>query len=40
MTTLIFSNEELDVKMKIAKSPEEAALLIKSVRETVENEAK
>ena len=40
MTTLIFSNEELDDIMKIDKSLEEARLLIKSISETVENEVK
>ena len=40
MTTLIFSNEELEDIMKIDKSLEEARLLIKSISETVENEVK
>ena len=40
MTTLIISNEEMTDIMKIIKSLEHADLLIKSVSETIENEAK
>ena len=40
ITTLIFSNEELDDIMKIDKSLEDAGLLTKGVSETVENEVK
>ena len=40
MTTLIFSNEELDDIMKIVKSLQEGGLLIKGVSEIVENEVK
>ena len=39
-TTLIISNEEMIDIMKILKSHEESSLLIKGVRETIENEAK
>ena len=39
-TTLIFSNEEINDIMKMDKSPEESGLLIKSLRETIKNEAK
>ena len=39
-TTLIISNEEMNVIMKIVKSLEESGLLIKGVSETVKNEAK
>ena len=39
-TTLIISNEEMNDIMKIIKSLEESGLLIKSVSETVNNEAK
>ena len=35
---LIFSNEELDGIIKIVKSLQKSGLLMKSVRETVENE--
>ena len=40
MTTLIVSNEEMDDIMKIIKSLEESALLIKEVSETIKNKAK
>ena len=40
MTALITSNEEADDIKKIIKSFEESSLLIKSVSETIENEAK
>ena len=40
MTTLMISNEEMNDIMKIIKSLEESGLLIKSVSETIENEAK
>ena len=39
-TTLIISNKEMNDNMKIVKSFEESGLLITSVRETIENEAK
>ena len=39
-TTLIVSNEEMNNIMKILKSLEESGLLIKSVSETIKNEAK
>ena len=39
-TTLVFSNEDLNYIMKIVKSLEESIWLIKSVSETVTNEAK
>ena len=39
-TTLIISNEEMNAIMKIVKSPEESALLIKGASETIQNEAK
>ena len=39
-TTLIISNAEMNYTMKIIKSHEEAGLLIKSVSETIKNEAK
>ena len=39
-TTLIISNEEMNVIMKIVKSLEESGFLIKGVSETVKNEAK
>ena len=39
-TTLIISNEEINDMMKIIKSLEESALLIKGVSETIKNEAK
>ena len=38
--TLIISNEEINDIMKIIKSFEESALLIKGVSETIKNEAK
>ena len=40
MTTLIILNEEINDIMKIAKSLEESALLIKRVSKTIKNEAK
>ena len=40
MSTLIISNEEMDDIMKIIKSLEESALLIKEVSETIKNKAK
>ena len=40
MTTLIISNGEMNDIMKIIKSHEDAALLIKVVSETTENDAK
>ena len=40
VTTLIFSNEQMKNIMKIVKSLEEYALLIKGVSETIEKEAK
>ena len=40
ITTLIFSNEEMDDIMKIVKSLKESGLLIKGVIETIETEAK
>ena len=39
MTTLIISNEEMNNIMKIVKSLEETGLLIKSISETMKNEA-
>ena len=39
ITTLIISNEEIYSIMKIVKSLEESGLLIKSVTETIQNEA-
>ena len=39
-TTLIISNEEMEDIMEIVKSLEEWGLLIKSVSETIKNEAK
>ena len=38
--TLVFSNEYLNNIMKIVQSIEDASLLIKDIRETVENEVK
>ena len=38
-TTLIISNEEMNDIIKIVKSLEESALLIKGVSETIQNEA-
>ena len=38
--TLIFSNEEINDKMKIFKSLQESGLLIKAVSKTIKNEAK
>ena len=40
MNTLIISNEEMEVIMKVAKFLAESCLLIKGVNETIENEAK
>ena len=40
MTTIIISNKEMKEIMKIVKSLEKSALLIKGVRETIKNEAK
>ena len=40
MTTSIFSNKEMDDIMKIIKSLEKSALLIKGVRDTIKNETK
>ena len=39
-TTLLVSNEEMNEIMKIVKSLEESALLIKDVSEAIKNEAK
>ena len=39
-TTLIISNEEVNVIMKIIKCVQESCLLIKGVIKTIENEAK
>ena len=38
-TTLIVSNEEMNDIMKIVKSFEESALLVKGITETIKNEA-
>ena len=40
MTTLIISNKEMKDIMKIVKSLEESGLLMKSINETIKNEAK
>ena len=40
MTTLIISNKEMNVIMKIVKSLEESGLPIKGVSNTIKNEAK
>ena len=40
MTTLIISNEEIDVVMKIVKSLKEFRLLIKGVTKTIKKEQK
>ena len=40
MTTLTFSNEEINDIMKIVRCHEDAVLLIKNASETVENEVK
>ena len=40
VTTLVNSNEEMNDVIEIVKSLEESALLIKSVGETIQNEAK
>ena len=39
-TILTISNEEMNVTMKILRSLEESGLLIKSVSETIKNDAK
>ena len=39
-TTPIISNEEIEEIMKIVKSLKDSGLLIKGVRETIQNEAK
>ena len=39
-TTLMISNEEMNDVMKIVKSREESGLLIKSISQTIKNEAK
>ena len=39
-TTLIITNKEMEDVMKIVKSLEELALLIKGIRETIRHEAK
>ena len=36
-TALIYSNEEMEDKMKIVKSLEQSGLLIKGIRETIKN---
>ena len=40
MTALVISNQEMNGIMKIDKSLEESGLLIKSVSQTIKNEAK
>ena len=40
MTTLVFSNEDLNDIIKLVKSLEESGLLIKGVSETIKNEKK
>ena len=40
VTTLIILNEEMNDVMQIVKSLEEPGLLVKGVRETINNEAK
>ena len=40
MTTLLISNEQVNVIMKIVKSLEESGLLIKGFRETIKTEVK
>ena len=40
MTTLIISNDEIHVIIKIVKSREDSGLLLKGVTETVQNEVK
>ena len=40
MNTVIISNKEIHDNMKTAKPPEESGLLLKSVSEKIENEAK
>ena len=39
-TGLTISNEEMENKTKIVKSPEESGLLIKEISETIKNEGK
>ena len=39
-TTLVFSNQEIDDVMKVAKSLEDAGFLIKGISEIIENEVK
>ena len=39
-TTLIISNDEMDNILKIVKSLEDSNVLLKGVRETIQNEAK
>ena len=40
MSTLIISNEEMNDNMKIVQSLKESDLLIKSISQTIKNEAK
>ena len=40
MTTLIISNEEINIIIKIVKSLKGSALLIKGVSETIQNKVK
>ena len=40
MTTLIISNDEIDVIMEIVNSLTDSGLLIKSVTQTIESETK
>ena len=40
MTTLIISNDEIGVIIKIVKSLDDSGLLLKAVTETVQNEVK
>ena len=40
MTVLIISNKKIKDVMKIAKSPEESGLLIKTVSDAIKNEAR
>ena len=37
-TALIIPNEEMEVIMKIAKSPEESGLVVKGISEAIKNE--
>ena len=39
-TTLIITNEEMDDIMKIVNSPEDAALFLKGLSETIQDKAK